>query len=381
MTRPVRIALALALVPLVALGLARFAYGLLLPPMRDDLGWTYGAAGGVTTANAVGYLAGAIAAPRAVRILGGRTAVVGGVAATAAMLALNAATGNYLFILFVRFAAGLTSGIAFVAGGVLAAGISRRGAPNALTWYPAGAGAGIAISAVGIPPLVDSPSRWPVGWILLGALCAVCAIVLAVVVPAPEEQAQTAPAGKAERPAGLWQAELAYGLFGLGYIAYVTFVVAYLRDGGASSGAVIGFWFLIGIASLVATQLWPPILRPGSGHNGLALTLTGSTIGVVIMSISRSWPAATLSALFFGASVVAVVSAATGLARDLVPEHSWTATIARLTILFGVGQTLGPILAGLLGDTPAGLRLGLGFSAATLALATAVAWSRPTTVA
>jgi hypothetical protein len=57
----VAIALGLALGPAAALGLARFAYALLLPSMRTNLGWSFSAAGAMSTANAVGYLAGAAA--------------------------------------------------------------------------------------------------------------------------------------------------------------------------------------------------------------------------------------------------------------------------------------------------------------------------------
>ena len=32
---------------------------------------------------------------------------------------------------------------------------------------------------------------------------------------------------------------VAYALFGLGYIAYMTFVIAWMRDGGAGTGALI----------------------------------------------------------------------------------------------------------------------------------------------
>ena len=48
--------------PVIALGLARFAYALLLPAMRADLGWSYADAGAINTANAAGYLAGALLA-------------------------------------------------------------------------------------------------------------------------------------------------------------------------------------------------------------------------------------------------------------------------------------------------------------------------------
>jgi len=62
LARPLLIAAGLALGPMVALGLARFAYSLLLPAMRSDLQWTLTQAGAMNTANAVGYLVGAIAA-------------------------------------------------------------------------------------------------------------------------------------------------------------------------------------------------------------------------------------------------------------------------------------------------------------------------------
>src|SRR5690242_19123766 len=53
----------------VGLGLGRFAYALLLPAMRVDLEWSYAQAGAVNTANAAGYLIGALlAAPVASRI-------------------------------------------------------------------------------------------------------------------------------------------------------------------------------------------------------------------------------------------------------------------------------------------------------------------------
>jgi len=60
-------AFALSLGAAISLGMARFSYGLLLPPMRDDLAWSYTLAGAMNTANALGYLLGAMALPRMLR--------------------------------------------------------------------------------------------------------------------------------------------------------------------------------------------------------------------------------------------------------------------------------------------------------------------------
>ena len=61
---PLRTAAALALGAAVSLGLARFSYALLLPPMRADLGWSYLTGGAMNTVNAAGYLVGALLTPR-----------------------------------------------------------------------------------------------------------------------------------------------------------------------------------------------------------------------------------------------------------------------------------------------------------------------------
>src|SRR6478609_1224843 len=67
---PARLILILSLAPTVGLGIGRFAYSLVLPDMRDALGWSYSAAGFMNTINAAGYLAGALMAARLVKRFG-----------------------------------------------------------------------------------------------------------------------------------------------------------------------------------------------------------------------------------------------------------------------------------------------------------------------
>ena len=65
--RLVALAAVLSLGAAVSLGITRFAYGLLLPTMRADLGWSYTLAGAMNTANAAGYLVGALMTPGLLR--------------------------------------------------------------------------------------------------------------------------------------------------------------------------------------------------------------------------------------------------------------------------------------------------------------------------
>ncbi|GEM_PF-1702857 len=56
----------LSMATAISIGFSRFAYALLLPPMRDAFGWSYAEAGALNTANATGYIFGAALVPLAV---------------------------------------------------------------------------------------------------------------------------------------------------------------------------------------------------------------------------------------------------------------------------------------------------------------------------
>src|SRR5689334_8568802 len=83
------LAMALSLGAAVSLGVTRFAYGLLLPPMRADLQWSYTLAGAMNTANALGYLLGALLTPRLLRVLGPSTLLLGGGALASLFMGLS----------------------------------------------------------------------------------------------------------------------------------------------------------------------------------------------------------------------------------------------------------------------------------------------------
>ena len=87
---PARLILILSLAPTIGLGIGRFAYSLVLPDMRDALGWSYSAAGFMNTINAAGYLAGALMASRLIRRYGLSAAVRWGTLACVLSLALSA---------------------------------------------------------------------------------------------------------------------------------------------------------------------------------------------------------------------------------------------------------------------------------------------------
>ena len=162
-----RVALVLSLAAAVSLGITRFAYGMLLPPMRDDLGWTYTLAGAMNTANAVGYLLGALSAPWLMRRFTAPHVLVAGTLVAGGFMAASGFFTQASPLLLQRLLAGVASAWVFVAGGVLAA---RLG-----TWYPrhsglllgvfyGGVGWGIVLSAVAVPVILQTHAHVAHGW-------------------------------------------------------------------------------------------------------------------------------------------------------------------------------------------------------------------------
>ena len=380
------IAAALALAAAVSLGLARFSYALLLPPMRADLGWSYFTAGAMNTVNAAGYLLGALLVPWLLRRFDARQFMLTGGAAAALLLALHASTRHDAVLYALRLGSGAASAASFVGGGLLAARLAQRAPQRSgllLGVYYGGVGLGIVASALGVPPLLESAGLgWPVAWVTLGAL----ALLLTLGTAAGTGSLAAPPAPGAPRAPFTWRpfafGLAGYGMFGIGYIGYMTFIITLLREQGLSAGTVVAFYVLLGLGVIASSWLWAGLLQrhrsglPLSLLNGLlavatALPLLGGSAGLGVLVVFAS-------GLLFGGVFLSVVASTTALVRHNTPQAVWPSGIAAFTIVFAFGQIVGPSVVGWIADGPGGLVRGFAFSAAALALGSALAaFQRP----
>ena len=125
-TRPWLALLGLTLGVTVTNGFARFAYGLILPAMKTELDWTYAQAGWLNTANAIGYIIGAVLTLLLIgRIAPARLFGFGMVTTTLTLLATGyEATMGWQT--FWRIAAGVFGAMSFSTAGVLTARLFPR---------------------------------------------------------------------------------------------------------------------------------------------------------------------------------------------------------------------------------------------------------------
>ncbi|MFT4436815.1 YbfB/YjiJ family MFS transporter [Caballeronia sp. 15715] len=364
----------------IALGLTRFSYALLLPAMKADLGWSFAQAGAMNTANALGYLLGALAFPFVSRRWSMGVCFIAGCVLTAALMTLGGLVSDTHALLAQRVVTGISSALIFAGGGVLAARLATahpRDAGLVLGLYYGGAGSGIVVAALLVPVTTfNGPHGWQWAWFALAAACAlasIAAIAAARKIEQSEPALDISPAHVAstQRPGALpWRRVgfilAGYAMFGVGYIGYMTFLIALLRAANMSAAVVTGFYVLLGLATIVSARLWSGLLNRMSGDQALAVFNAILASATLIPAVFTQPAVAFVSGALFGATFLSAVASTTAFVRHNLPATQWTRGIGTFTIVFAVGQIVGPMFIGWTSDG-AGLARGLIYSSIMLA--------------
>jgi predicted MFS family arabinose efflux permease len=330
----------------VAMGVGRFAYTPLIPIMERDAGLGVAAAGALATANLLGYLVGASLAmhpiAQGLRLAITRWSLAGVVVTTALMAA------PHVLWLPLRFVTGVCSGFVLV----FASSIVLERAANAHQpkWPPlffSGVGLGIAFSGIAVPWLAElGNSR--VAWLGVAVISAAALLVTGWWFTEDAPGANIAQADidatlPPHRTTFAWLLAV-YTAEAFAYIIPATFLVAIIaKTPGLSHYASLS-WVFVGLAAAFATFAWIPAAARLGKSRALALALGIQAVGLAAPVFSRSALAVIVAAVALGGTFIAITLFAAGLGRDIFPR-STSAAVSRLTVLYSVGQIVGPIVA------------------------------------
>jgi len=390
------LAICISMAAAVSLGITRFAYALLLPPMREDLSWTYTLAGSMNTFNALGYLIGALLTPRILSQWGAVRVLIGGALMASLLMVATGFFSDTSILLIQRLLAGMASAAVFVSGGLLAARLGTHLPAQSgllLGIYYGGTGLGISLSAVLVPMAMDLATQngqlhaWAWAWWALGLACFAMTVLLFFIRRSmlqfmPEVNASTTIDSQAEKRVRKmhwpeWTFGLtAYGLFGVGYIGYMTFVVAVLREQGANASQITFFYAMLGLAVLASSRVWANLLNRYQGGQALSILSALLSVATVIPALTSAWPLMMVSGILFGGVFLSVVASTTAMVKHNLAPSQWAAGISVFTVVFAAGQIVGPTVVGWIADGPGGLQRGLVFSAAALLLGALLAWQQ-----
>ncbi len=330
-----------------AVGIGRFIYTPILPPMTEGLDLTKGEAGLIASANFLGYLAGALAAASP-RLPGGpRAWLLAALATSAATTGAMAWPDGMAAFMALRFAGGVASAYVLVlASALVLERLNAVGQGGLSALHFSGVGAGIVVSALLTWALALAGMDWRAMWLGGGLLALVALPVVVASVPAPlVPSAQQVVAEPVAVDARLKLLTIAYGLFGFGYVITATFIVVIVRASPAAAAMEPIFWLVLGLAAIPSVAVWVAVGRRLGVIRAFALACVVEAAGVFA---SVAWPtiaglflaAALLGGTFMGLTALGLIAA-----RNLVPGNP-RRPLAILTAAFGLGQIVGPIVAG-----------------------------------
>ncbi len=354
----------------VGLGVGRFVYTPILPPMLAALGLSKSTAGLIASANFAGYLIGALGAMRA-NLPGSRRAwLLGALLVSAATTAAMGLTISVVAFMVLRFAGGVASALALILASALVLDrLAEVGRPGLMAVHFAGVGSGIAVSAALVATLLATGGSWAAMWQASGAVSLLGALAVALLVPAGGEPPPVQRSSQSTaRDPRLLRITLAYGLFGFGYVITATFLVAIVRATPAIRALEPVIWIVVGLAAAPSVALWSWLARRIGIQAAFAIAALAEAVGVLASVV---WPSATgicLAALLVGGTFMGLTALGLVRGRELA-QGDPRRVMAAMTGAFGVGQIIGPTLAGVLSDALGGFAVPSAVAAGALVVA------------
>lgn len=360
-----------------SMGVGRFVYTPILPPMADALALSKTQAGLIASANFVGYLVGSLAAALPLVAERRRAWLLVGLAIGALSTAAMGLVETMPAFLLLRFVGGIASAFGLVfASGLVIDELSRLGR---MSWAPlhfAGVGLGIAASAILVDQIRAAGGDWRELWIASGVLSGLA--VPFCVWLAPLTAPSAAPRAGAKKrssggPRGLATLCLCHGLFGFGYVITATFLIAAIRAKADARGLETLVWVAVGLAAMPSTLAWG---RVGARWGMLQAYAAACLVQAIGVAAGGLWPfgaGAFVSAILLGGTIMAITALGFAAARALGAEHQ-RKSFALMTAGFGAGQIIGPLVAGWMLDRTGGFAAPSMLAALALVVGAAIAW-------
>ncbi len=354
----------------VGIGVGRFVYTPILAPMMADLGLSKSTSGLIASANFLGYLTGALGASRATLPGSRRVWLLGSLLLSAATTAAMGLTLSVPIFMILRFAGGVASALVLILASALVLDrLAEARRPGLAALHFAGVGVGITVSAVLVAAFLATHAGWSAMWLGSGAVSLAGALAVMLLVPA--EQIRPAPprvAGKAARDPRLWRMTLAYGLFGFGYVITATFLVAIVRSTPAIRELEPVIWVVVGLAAAPSVWFWSFLGRRIGVAAAFGTAALAEAVGVLSSVVWPSTAGICAAAVLVGGTFMGLTAMGLMRGRELAVGDP-RRVMAAMTGAFGVGQIVGPALAGVVSDMTGGFGAPSVAAAAALVLA------------
>ena len=351
------------------LGLARFAFGMLLPSMSIALKLSYDEMGFLGTGNFAGYLASVATVPLLLKRFSPRQLITAGLLLISTAMLGIAIGQSYQWILVLYILVGIGSGFANIPIMVLVSYWFRKEKRGrAAGMIVVGSGFAIMFSGFIVPVLNQTyvVNGWRLSWVALALIVFLVATAAGLLIRNDPAEKGLSPVGEArdldyDPSAGKGGASPVrilshlgglYAIFGATYVIYGTFIVTTMVEeyGYAEAGAGT-FWSWVGFFSLFSGTVFGFLSDKIGRKGGLMVVYGVQTLAYLLAGLGGSGVALFGSVVFYGIAVFAIPAIMAAAVGDYLGKARAAAAFSIITFCFAIGQTVGPAVAGMIAET------------------------------
>ncbi len=330
---------------IIGLGVARFAFTSLLPPMLDDfLTVTY--AGILASVNFAGYLGGSIFS-MFIKDINQKVILfrVGIFLAILTTVILGTTTNETIWFIS-RIVAGFAAAMAFVVGSaIVMTKLSFENKTKAMGIHFSGIGFSILTTDLISRAVLNSGATWEDSWVVLAIFASIAALYSMYILSFDKKVETKVVKHKFDKSLFSFFVILiimAYFTEGVGFVVQGTFLPDIINSLEGLEGYGNLTWTLVGLAGIPSCIIWMRLAHNYGSVNIIIIALLIQMVGILIPTITSNIYMNLFSGILFGGTFVGLVGMFMNLGGKLAGNNP-VVLMGAVTTSYGIGQVIAPL--------------------------------------
>lgn len=330
---------------IIGLGVARFVFTSLLPPMLDGF-LTVSFAGILAAFNYVGYLSGSIFSMFIKDINQKVILFRVGIVLCIITTAILGISENETIWFISRIVAGFGAAMAFVVGSaIVMTKLNFESKTKAMGIHFSGIGFSVLVTDLIARAVQNSGGDWKDSWIVLSIFAIIVASYSVYILSFDKEQKEKVVKHKFDKslftPFAILVI-LAYFTTGIGFVVQATFLPDIINSLEGLDGYGNLTWTLVGLAGIPSCIIWMNLAHKFGSVNIIIITKFLLMLGILIPTFTTNIYLNLLSGVLYGGTFVGLVGLFMNLGGKLAGPNP-VVLMGAVTTAYGIGQVLAPL--------------------------------------
>jgi len=330
---------------IIGLGVTRFVFTSLLPPMLDDF-LTVSFAGILAALNYVGYLAGSIFS-MFIKDINQKVILFRiGIFLCIITTLILGVTQNETIWLIARVIAGFAAAMAFVVGSaIVMTKLNFESKTKAMGIHFSGIGFSVLVTDLIGRAVLNSGGDWKDSWVVLAIFALLASIYSVYILSFDKEVKSKVIKHKFDKSLFtpfVILIIIAYFTVGIGFVVQATFLPDIINNLEGLEGYGNLTWTLVGVAGIPSCIIWMNLAHKFGSVNIIIITMSLLMIGILIPTITSNIYMNLLSGILYGGTFVGLVGLFMNLGGKLAVDNP-VVLMGAVTTSYGIGQVVAPL--------------------------------------